>query len=204
VADKMLYDLHKEGWIEVICGPMFAGKTEELLRRVNRLDYANIEYRIFKPAIDTRYEAERVISHNGAGKAAIVVAQATDILEHIEKDVQAIAIDEVQFFDAEIVDVVEQLAGKGLRVIINGLDMDFRAEPFALMKELLPRAEFVTKLTAICVKCGAAATRSQRLIDGQPARYDDEIILVGAEETYEARCRHHHEVIGEPAILDFE
>jgi len=200
----MLYDLHKEGWLEVICGPMFAGKTEELLRRVNRFDYANIEYRIFKPAIDNRHAEEVVLSHNGVGKSAIVVERARDILAHVDANVQAIAVDEVQFFDGEIVEVLEYLAGNGLRVIINGLDMDFRAEPFPVMMELLPRAEFVSKLTAICVKCGAVATRTQRLIDGKPARYDDEIILVGAEEAYEARCRHHHEVVDRPATLHFD
>jgi len=199
----MLYDLRKEGWIEVICGPMFAGKTEELLRRVNRFNYANIEYRVFKPAIDNRYGAEVVRSHNGIGKEAIVVKQARDILREVTEGVQAVAIDEVQFFDNEIVEVAEYLAGKGLRVIMNGLDMDFRAEPFPVMMELLPRAEFVHKLTAICVKCGAVATRTQRLIDGMPARYDDEIILVGAQEAYEARCRHHHEVIDAPSTLSF-
>jgi thymidine kinase len=197
----MLYGWREDGWIEVICGPMFAGKTEELLRRVNRLEYANIAYRIFKPAIDTRFDAERVMSHNGVGKDAINVIRARDILAVEREGVKAIAIDEGQFFDSELIPVVEYLASKGLRVIINGLDMDFRAQPFPVMMDLLPRAEFITKLTAICVKCGAVATRTQRLINGQPARFDDEIILVGAEETYEARCRHHHEVIGMPDLL---
>jgi len=200
----MLYGWREDGWIEVICGPMFAGKTEELLRRVNRLEYANIAYRIFKPAIDTRYDEELVISHNGVRKNAINIIRARDMLAVEREGVQAIAIDEGQFFDDELIAVVEYLAGQGIRVIINGLDMDFRAQPFPIMQELLPRAEFITKLTAICVKCGAVATRTQRLIDGKPARYDDAIILVGAEETYEARCRHHHEVIGAPALLSPE
>jgi len=199
----MLFDLHKEGWIEVICGPMFAGKTEELLRRVNRLEYAKINYCIFKPAIDDRYVLEEVVSHNGIGKEAIVVNDAQEILRHIDHNVQAVAIDEVQFFDAHIVDVCEYLANNGLRVIVNGLDMDFRGEPFAIMTQLLARAEFITKLTAICMQCGAAATRTQRLIDGQPARYNDEIILVGAAESYEARCRHCHQVLERPDFLDF-
>lgn len=199
----MLFDAHKEGWIEVICGPMFAGKTEELLRRVNRMEYAKINYRIFKPAIDNRYAEEEVVSHSGLGKEAIVVNNSKEILKHIDHNVQAIAIDEVQFFDADVVKVCEYLANNGLRVIVNGLDMDFRGEPFAIMTELLARAEFITKLTAICMKCGAAATRTQRLIDGQPANYDDEIILVGAAESYEARCRHCHQIKNHPDYLAF-
>ena len=200
-GEDMLFDMHKDGWIEVICGPMFAGKTEELLRRVNRMEYAKINYRIFKPAIDNRYAEEAVVSHDGTDRGAIVVSKAKEILSHIDSNVQSVAIDEVQFFDAEVVAVCEYLANNGLRVIVNGLDMDFRGEPFPIMMELLARSEFITKLTAICMQCGAAATRSQRLIDGKPARYDDPIIQVGAAESYEARCRHCHKVEGHPNYI---
>jgi len=191
----MLFDAHKEGWIEVICGSMFAGKTEELLRRVNRLRYAKKNFRVFKPHIDNRYADEAVVSHNGTDTEAISVKKSKEILQHIDHNVEAVAIDEVQFFDNHIVKICEYLANNGIRVIVNGLDMDFRGEPFFIVAELLSRAEFITKLTAICTQCGSAATRTQRLIDGVPAKYSDPIILVGAEESYEARCRHCHQVL---------
>lgn len=196
----MLFDVHKDGWIEVVCGPMFAGKTEELIRRINRLKYANKNYRVFKPAIDDRYADEAVVSHNGTGAEAIPISQASEILQHIDHTVEAIAIDEVQFLDEHVVNVCEYLANNGVRVIVSGLDMDFKGEAFPVVSELLSCAEFITKLTAICMRCGAPATRSQRLIDGKPANYNDPIILVGADESYEARCRHCHKVEGHPRL----
>lgn len=197
----MLFDIHKEGWIEVICGPMFAGKTEELLRRITRLDYAKKNYKVFKPMIDNRYADEAVVSHDGRDIEAIPIQHAKDILQHIDHTVEAIGIDEVQFLDEHVIAICEYLANNGVRVIVTGLDLDFRGEPFELMSHFLAHAEFVTKLTAICMQCGAAATRSQRLINSQPAGYYDEIILVGAQESYEARCRHCHKIIGKPDIM---
>lgn len=196
----MLFDVHKDGWIEVVTGPMFAGKTEELIRRMNRLKYAKKKYLVFKPAIDTRYGGQEVISHSGWNHEAINIHQAKEILDYVTNNTEAVVIDEVNFFNKnlEIVGVIEFLAGNGIRVIVGGLDMDFRGEPFDVMKELIARAEFVTKLTAICMICGAPATRSQRLVDEKPAAYDDPIIQVGAAESYEARCRHCHQVKNKP------
>lgn len=198
----MLFDVHKDGWIELICGPMFAGKTEELLRRINRLKYAKKKFRLFKAAIDDRYKEQCIVSHNGIDEEAFVIQHARDILQHIDHTVEAVGIDEAQFFDDHIVAVCEYLANNGIRVIVTGLDMDFRGEPFGITSELLARAEFITKLTAICMHCGAAATRTQRLINDRPAKYDDPIIMVGAAESYEARCRHCHEVENKPDIRD--
>jgi thymidine kinase len=187
------------GWIELICGSMFSGKTEELLRRIRRAEIARKRLQVFKPAIDHRYGIERVASHNGVVRSdAVVVANAAELLSQIETDAEVIAIDEVQFFDWQIAEVCDHLADQGKRVIVAGLDQDFRGEPFGPMPLLLAMAEQVDKLHAICVVCGAPATRTQRLIDGRPARYDDPIILVGGSESYEARCRHCHEVPGKP------
>lgn len=196
----MLFDIHQDGWVEVICGPMFAGKTEELIRRIKRLEYANKNYKVFKPAIDDRYADEAVVSHNGAENVAIPVKEASEILNHIDQNTEAVAIDEIQFLDDHVVNVCEYLANNGIRVIASGLDMDFRGEPFSVMANLLTHAEFITKLSAICMTCGAPATRSQRLINRKPASFDDPIILVGAEESYEARCRHCHKVTNHPIL----
>jgi len=187
------------GWIELVCGSMFSGKTEELLRRVRRAEIARKTLRLFKPAVDQRYGIERVASHDGVAREdAIVVQSAAEILDHITPDVEVIAIDEIQFFDWSIADVCSLLANDRKRVIAAGLDQDFRGEPFGPMPLLMALAERVDKLHAICVVCGASASRTQRLIDGHPARYDDPIILVGGSESYEARCRHCHEVPGRP------
>ncbi|HXF62386.1 MAG TPA: thymidine kinase [Caldilineaceae bacterium] len=187
------------GWIELVCGSMFSGKTEELLRRVRRAEIARKTVRLFKPSIDQRYGLVRVASHNGiAREDVIVVDSAAAILERVTPDVEVVAIDEVQFFDWSIADVCSLLAGQGKRVIAAGLDQDFRGEPFGPMPLLLALAERVDKLHAICVVCGAEASRTQRLINGRPARYDDPIILVGGSESYEARCRNCHEVPGRP------
>ncbi|MEC5424450.1 thymidine kinase [Virgibacillus sp. C22-A2] len=193
-----MYVMKQSGWVEVICGSMFSGKSEELIRRVRRATYGNLSVRVFKPAIDNRYDKESVVSHNGSSTIARPVASSNEILEHIEKNIDIIGIDEVQFFDGNIVDVADDLANQGIRVIAAGLDTDFRGEPFGPVPELMALSESVTKLNAICPVCGSPASRTQRLINGKPASYDDPIILVGASESYEPRCRHHHEVPNKP------
>lgn len=187
------------GWIELICGSMFSGKTEELLRRIRRAEIARKRLLVFKPAIDQRYGLVRVASHAGvAREEAVVVQNAADILEHTTPEIEVVAIDEIQFFDWHIADICSLLANQGKRVIVAGLDQDFRGEPFGPMPLMLALAERIDKLHAICVVCGASASRTQRLIDGRPARYDDPVILVGGSERYEARCRSCHEVPGRP------
>ena len=186
------------GWVEVVCGSMFSGKTEELIRRVRRARIAKQKVQVFKPQIDIRYQVEKVSSHDGLYWEAIPVAHAREIVEHLEPDTNVVAVDEAQFFDWELSEVCRELAQRGLRVITAGLDMDFRGEPFGPMPLLMAEAEEVTKLQAICVVCGAPASRTQRLINEQPAGYDEPIILVGGSESYEARCRTCHEVPGKP------
>ncbi|WP_174480979.1 thymidine kinase [Spiroplasma endosymbiont of Danaus chrysippus] len=190
-----MYSRYNEGWIEVITGCMFAGKTEEFMRRINRLQYAKRKVLVFKPKVDIRYDAKKVVSHKGVSITAIVIDDPMQILKHIDKEIEAVAIDEVQFFKPSIIEVIKTLANQNKQVIVAGLDQDFRGEPFPVTKELLALAEFVTKLDAVCVKCGKAATRTQRIINGREARYDDEIILIGAQEQYEARCRSDHRVL---------
>jgi thymidine kinase len=185
---------HHSGRVEVICGSMFCGKTEELIRRVRRAMIAKQRVQVFKPDIDDRYGVQHVSSHNGDNLDAYPVKNAMALLDCVEKETTVVAIDEVQFFDEAILDVVDDLASNGIRVIVAGLDLDFRSEPFGPMPDLLCRAETVTKLHAICLVCGEAACRTQRLVNGKPAHYDDPIIMVGAQETYEARCRAHHQV----------
>jgi len=183
---------HHTGSIEVVCGSMFSGKTDELIRLLVRATIAKQKVQVFKPAIDVRYAVEKVTSHTGANFDAIPVENAAEIREQIEKDTTVVAMDEAQFFDPEIVDVAQELAERGIRVIVAGLDMDFRGEPFGPMPILMSKAEKVQKLHAICMKCGNEASRTQRLVDGKPARYDDPVVIVGASELYEARCREHH------------
>ena len=189
-----MYNKPTSGWIEVICGSMFSGKTEELIRRVRRAQIARQKVQVFKPAIDTRYVKWEVASHNGMQLEAMPVENMAQLRALLEPDTTVIAIDEGQFFDEGLVDLCEGLADQGMRVIIAGLDMDFRGEPFGPMPILMARAEQVDKVQAICVVCGGPASRTQRLIDGHPAAYDDPIILVGASEVYEARCRGCHVV----------
>ena len=186
---------HTHGRLEVICGSMFSGKTEELIRRLRRAQIARQPVQVFKPAIDDRYHVERVTSHNGVDFAARPVSSAEEIMQLIEPATTVVAIDEVQFFEPAIVNVCETLVNKGKRVICAGLDMDFRGVPFGPMPDILARAELVDKLHAICVVCGEEASRTQRLIDGRPAAFDDPVVLVGANEVYEARCRQCHEVL---------
>lgn len=194
----MAYHYHRYdgGWVEVICGSMFSGKTEELIRRVKRAEIARQKVQVFKPAIDNRYHVDKVTSHSGAMLAAVVVDSAAEIAKRLAPDTAVVAIDEAQFFDVEIAPLCRRLADRGLRVIVAGLDMDFRGEPFGAMPLLMAQAEVVDKLQAICVRCGAPASRTQRLIDGRPASYNDPVIMVGAAEVYEARCRRCHEVPG--------
>ncbi len=197
-----MYQELQKGWVEVICGPMFAGKSEELIRRIKTLSYAHQKIIAFKPSIDNRYDKTAIASHDGEKYQAMAVKNVEEIEKKITPDVQVVAIDEVQFFGNPIVSLVERLADKGIRVIVAGLDTDFRGEPFGPMPELLARAEFVTKLTAACTICGCAATRTQRLVNGEPAKFDDPVILVGAKESYEARCRKHHIVPNKPRNID--
>lgn len=191
-----MYGPKNHGWIEVIVGPMFSGKSEELIRRINRAKIARQKVQVFKHSIDERYAVDQVVSHNGIRIEAFRVANSEDIKKYIEDDALVIAIDEVQFFDKDVVDLCVKLADEGKRVIVAGLDQDFRGEPFGPVPELMSVAEFVDKIQAICIKCGNPATRTQRMIDGKPASYDNPIILVGAKESYEARCRKCHEVPG--------
>jgi thymidine kinase len=185
---------HTHGSIEVICGSMFSGKTDELIRRLVRATIAKQKVQVFKPAIDVRYAVEKVTSHAGTNYDAIPVEKAADMRGKLEKDTTVVGIDEAQFFDVEVVDVAKELADRGIRVLVAGLDTDFRGEPFGPMPVIMSIAEHVTKLHAICMVCGDEASRTQRLVNGNPARYDDPVVIVGASEMYEARCRKHHEV----------
>jgi thymidine kinase len=185
---------HTHGSIEVICGSMFSGKTDELIRRLVRARIAKQKVQVFKPAIDVRYAVEKVTSHAGSNYDACPVETASDIRSKLEKDTTVVGIDEAQFFDPEVVEVAKELADRGIRVLVAGLDTDFRGEPFGAMPICMSIAEHVTKLHAICMVCGDEASRTQRLVNGKPARYDDPVVIVGASELYEARCRRHHEV----------
>ncbi|MEZ4316473.1 MAG: thymidine kinase [Myxococcota bacterium] len=172
------------GWIEVICGCMFSGKTEELLRRCNRARYAKLEVVLFKPSVDVRYAVEDVVSHSDQRLPCIPVGNASEILRHVGT-ARVVAIDEAQFFGSNLVSVCNQLADDGRQVIVAGLDQDYRGVPFEPIPELLAVAEFVTKALAVCMVCGAPANRSQRLVQR------DSRVLLGASESYEARCRAH-------------
>lgn len=185
---------HTHGLIEVVCGSMFSGKTDELIRRLVRATIARQKVQVFKPAIDVRYAVEKVASHTGSTFDAIPIEKARDILNKVSEDTTVVGLDEAQFFDGEIVDVAQTLSDRGVRVIVAGLDMDFRGEPFGAMPVLMAKAESVLKLHAICMVCGDEASRTQRLVNGKPARYDEPVVIVGASELYEARCRLHHEV----------
>ncbi|HNY74503.1 MAG TPA: thymidine kinase [Bacilli bacterium] len=188
--------INRPGWIEIVTGPMFAGKSEELIRRIKRLEYAKKKVLVFRPRIDNRYSLDEVVSHSNNRRKSIVIDAAKDILPFISEDTYAVVIDEIQFLDHELIPLSEHLANIGIRVILGGLDSDFRSEPFAVTSEMMARAEFVTKLTAICVRCGSPATKTQRIVNGKPAHYLDPIVVVGAAEAYEPRCRHCHEVLG--------
>ncbi len=185
---------NKRGSIEIICGSMFSGKTEEMIRRLRRARIAKQHIQVFKPVIDTRYNNEKVTSHAGMDFEAIPVNNSREIIKNLKPITTVVGIDEAQFLDDGIVDLIDQLADSGKRVIVTGLDMDFRGEPFGCIPILMSKAEKVDKLHAICMVCGGPATRTQRLVNGKPAHFDDPIVIVGAAEMYEARCRAHHQV----------
>ncbi len=195
MRDIALYHGDGHGWIEVITGVMFSGKSEELIRRVRRALIAKRKVQVFKSALDDRYAGIRTISsHAGSDVEAIPVRSSLEVASKVMPGVQVVGIDEVQFLDEGIVDVISALADKGVRVIAAGIDMDFRGEPFGPMPRLLTVAETVDKLHAICLMCGNPATRNQRLVNGEPAPYEGPTIQVGGDEAYEARCRGCHEV----------
>ncbi|HEY0021972.1 MAG TPA: thymidine kinase [Longimicrobium sp.] len=195
MRDIALYHGDGRGWIEVITGVMFSGKSEELIRRVRRALIAKRKVQVFKSALDDRYAGIRTISsHAGSDVEAIPVQSSFDVASKVMPGVQVVGIDEVQFLDEGIVDVISALADGGVRVIAAGIDMDFRGEPFGPMPRLLTVAETVDKLHAICLMCGNPATRNQRLVNGEPAPYEGPTIQVGGDEAYEARCRGCHEV----------
>lgn len=171
------------GWLEVICGPMFSGKTEELIRRLTRAQYARQEVQIFKPRIDDRYDGDAVVSHSEQSLPGMSVDGLDELRDRLEGDVEVVGIDEVQFFGDGVVEFCEQMADLGRRVVVAGLDQDYRGEPFEPMPRLLSVAEYITKLSAICVRCGNPAHRSYRLAE------DPQQVLVGSDEQYEARCR---------------
>jgi len=185
----------RPGWIEVISGVMFAGKSEELIRRVRRAVIARKQVQVFKSHLDARYAGlYSVTSHDGLTVDAEPVDSADQIMRQVRPDTEVVAIDEAQFLDGGIVTVANALADRGVRVIVAGTDGDFRGEPFGAMPILMAVAEIVDKLQAICVVCGGPATRNQRLVNGKPAPWDSPTIMVGGRESYEARCRHCHRV----------
>ncbi len=172
----------RSGWIEVICGCMFSGKTEELIRRLKRAKIASMKVEVFKPKVDTRYDEQAIVSHDTSSLLAIPVDHSSKLLS-ITADIAVIGLDEAQFFDDQLPAVCQELALRGVRVIAAGLDMDYRGQPFGIMPELLAIAEYVTKVHAICVHCGNLATHSYRLAEG------DSVVLLGEKEQYEPRCR---------------
>ena len=177
------------GSVTVICGSMFAGKSEELIRLARRALYAKKKVQVFKPVIDDRYHASMVVTHMGVQHEAIAVKSVADLRKKIDSDTQVILVEEAQFFDNSLADLAMELADDGREVICAGLDQDFRREPFGPMPRLLALADEVIKLRAICMKCGRPASHTYRMIDGKPVHRDDPIILIGATESYEARCR---------------
>ncbi|MBA3347038.1 MAG: thymidine kinase [Actinobacteria bacterium] len=180
------------GWLEVICGPMFSGKSEEMIRRLRRAEIAGQRVVIFKPRIDDRYDVADVVSHAGARMRGVPVSGVGELVSRAG-GFEVVGIDEVQFFDRDVVGAALDLADAGVRVVAAGLDQDFRRLPFGAIPDLLAHAEFVDKLQAVCHRCGGPATTTQRLVDGAPAPYSGDTIVVGANEQYEARCRDCHE-----------
>lgn len=186
------------GKLEVVCGSMFSGKTEELVRRLRRAEFANKSVLTIKHKIDNRKSHSCIVSHNGLEREAFPISGCEQGIEALKKvidqDYDVIGIDEIQFFPPEIIDTIRELVEKGKRVIVAGLDLDFKGEPFGIVPTLMALADDVLKLHAICLVCGDEANFTQRLINGQPAKYDDELILVGADECYEARCRRCYKI----------
>jgi thymidine kinase len=173
----------RSGWIEVVCGSMFSGKTEELIRRLKRAKIANQQVEIFKPLLDTRYDEIKVVSHDANTLPSIPIEHSAQILDLVQTNTDVVGIDEAQFFDLELTEVCQKLAQKGVRVIVAGLDMDFRGVPFGPIPYLLAVSEYITKVHAICQQCGNLATHSYRLVVGE------NVVLVGEKESYEPRCR---------------
>jgi thymidine kinase len=203
-----MHNQNRKGKLEVVCGSMFSGKTEELMRRLRRSEYAKQNVLTIKHQIDIRKSNTSITSHDGQERMAFSIDNKIEniykILELANRNISVVGIDEIQFFPSEIIPIINQLIENGKRVIVAGLDLDFRGEPMTIMPTLLAFADEVTKLKAICVKCGKNAHHSQRIINGRPAKYDDPIILVGANECYEARCRSCFQIdkpIGLPAKM---
>jgi thymidine kinase len=188
-GDHVNINIQNTGWIEVICGSMFSGKTEELIKRIRRAEYARQKIMVFKPIIDDRYDEQNIVSHSQMQAPSIPIVDASDIYEHLTDDVQVVAVDEAQFFDESLIGIANDLADRGIRVIVAGLDQDYKGNPFGCMPQLLSIAEYVTKNLAICLRCGNPANRTQRTIRS------GEQILVGSTDSYEARCRNCHEVL---------
>ena len=189
------------GWLEVICGPMFSGKSEEMIRRLRRAEIAGQRVVIFKPQIDDRFDASDVVSHAGIRMRGVSVSSVAELVARAQ-GFEVVGIDEVQFFETAIVPVALELAEGGTRVVAAGLDQDFRRLPFGPIPDLLSHAEFVDKLQAVCHRCGGPATTTQRLVNGCPALYSGETVVVGASEQYEARCRDCHEPGTDASVLD--
>ncbi|KEI82740.1 thymidine kinase [Clostridium botulinum] len=189
-----MYGPKDHGWIEIVAGPMYSGKTEELIRRIRRAEIAKQKVQVFKPEIDNRYSKQDVVSHAGDKIQSVPVKSSKEILEKLSDDTDVIGIDEAQFFDDSLVEIVSKIANNNRRVICAGLDMDFKGEPFGPMPKLMAIAEFVDKIQAVCMVCNNPATRTQRLINGKPAKKSDPVVLIGAQESYEARCRKCHRV----------
>ena len=179
----LMYRRGEEGWVEIICGPMFSGKSEELIRRVTRYQIARVPIQTFKPRLDVRYADTEVVSHSSLKVEAIPVETAADLLRRVEDSTQVIGVDEGQFFDEGLVDVVEQLAAAGKQVIVAGLDTDYLRRPFEPIPTLCDRAEYVTKMLAVCHRCGGPGMYTQRIV------HSDDLVVLGAQGAYEARCR---------------
>ncbi|QZX49111.1 thymidine kinase [Mycoplasma sp. E35C] len=187
------------GWIEVICGPMFAGKTDELIRKIKRYQYADVKSLVFSPATDTRSLDDLINSRDGRKIESIKIKKPFEIYDYVLKhEPQLVGIDEAQFFDDSLVEVIQTLADNQINVIVAGLDRDYRGEPFEPIPQIMGIAESIIRLTAICSECGAEASRSQRLINNEPADYYSDTILIGDNESYSPRCRHHHKVPNRP------
>lgn len=190
--------INELGRLEIICGSMFSGKSEELIRRMRRAEFAKVPTQLFKPTIDVRKTVTHIHAHSGDKLAAVAVAEPEELYKSVREETLVIGIDEVQFFSADIILVIDKLINEGKRVIVAGLDLDFRGIPFGCMPALMALADDVLKLKAVCMKSGRDAHVSQRLIDGKPAKHTDPIILVGAQESYEARSRSCHEIDQKP------
>ena len=190
--------MKKLGKITVVCGSMFAGKSEELIRLARRALYAKKRVQVFKPSVDSRYDEAKVVTHMGVQHEAVPVGSVAELVEKVRPDTEVLLIEEAQFFDRTLVEHVVAWADSGIEVVCAGLDQDFRRVAFGPMPELLAAADEVIKLRAICMKCGAPASHTYRMIDGKPAHWNDPVILIGATESYEARCRNCFRIRGEP------